>query len=59
MEYVYNGAAEQVHAELGLLEPGKTYEVTADQAKWLSPDAGWEPKSKRRGGKSDSADEED
>lgn len=48
MEFVYNGPAQQVHPELGLLQHGKTYDVSREQARWLSPEAGWSPKGKVR-----------
>jgi hypothetical protein len=44
----YRGAMHMTHPELGPLEPGKTYEVTREQAKWLSPEAGWAPEGKAR-----------
>lgn len=42
----YRGAMHQTHPELGPLEPGRDYEVTDEQLRWLSADAGWEPTAK-------------
>jgi hypothetical protein len=46
MDYVYKGSGHEFHTELGELVPGRHYEVTRDQARWLSPEAGWFPAGK-------------
>lgn len=46
MDYVYKGSGHEFHPDFGELIPGKHYEATRDQAKWLSPEAGWYPAGK-------------